>query len=103
MCTVIIGHNTISINHVQNYLEINSHCLPFLGFEILYQMYNPTIQTISVLKLEKRLDETLRYLRDAPPEYSTFPFDMIKEARDPDAPVPVNTIKVIYNSIYIIM
>jgi len=64
------------------------------GVEILYEMYNPTIQSISVLKLEKRLDENLRYLRDAPPEYSTFPFDMAQESRNADALVPINPMKI---------
>jgi len=65
-----------------------------MGIEICYDLYNPTIQNITCLKLEKRLDDNLRYLRDAPPEYSTFPFDMIPELRGSDAPVPINTIKV---------
>ncbi|CAG7734230.1 unnamed protein product [Allacma fusca] len=64
------------------------------GVEISYEMYNPTIQSISVLRLEKRLDENLRYLRDCPIEYSAFPFDMPQEIRNPDDPVPVNTMKV---------
>ena len=53
-------------------------------------MYNPIIQSIQVLKLEKRLDESLRYLRDCPLEYSTFPVDMQPELRNPDALVPIN-------------
>ena len=67
----------------------------FTGVEIKYEMYNPTIQSIVVLKLERRVDENLRYLRDAPPEHSTFPFDMTPELRNPDDPVPINPIKVI--------
>lgn len=35
-------------------------------------MYDPTIIRIEVLRLEKRLDDELLYLRDAPQEYSTF-------------------------------
>lgn len=35
-------------------------------------MYDPSIHKIEVLKLEKRLDDELLYLRDALPEYSTF-------------------------------
>jgi len=65
-----------------------------LGVEINYELYNPTIQNITCLRLEKRIDENLRYLRDAPPEYSTFPFDMAPELRNPDAPVPINSMKV---------
>lgn len=53
-------------------------------------MYNPIIQSIQVLRLEKRLDDSLRYLRDCPLEYSTFPMDMAPEFRNQDAPVPIN-------------
>ncbi|ODM96476.1 39S ribosomal protein L19, mitochondrial [Orchesella cincta] len=67
------------------------------GVEITFDLYNPTILNITCLRLEKRLDENLRYLRDAPPEYSTFPFDMVPELRNPDAPVPINTLKVKLN------
>lgn len=65
------------------------------GVEIRYDLYNPTIQEIQVLKLEKRLDDTLYYLRDALPEYSTFPFDMQPEPpRKPGEPVPLNMLQV---------
>lgn len=62
-------------------------------------MYCPLIQSIEVLRLEKRLDDKLLYLRDCLPEYSTFPFDMEPEQLPEGAPVPVNTIKVC-NSIF---
>lgn len=65
-----------------------------LGVEVLYEMYNPTIQKIDVLRLEKRLDDKLFYLRDALPEYSTFPFDMEPEIHTEGTSVPVNNIKV---------
>ncbi|XP_023232897.1 39S ribosomal protein L19, mitochondrial-like [Centruroides sculpturatus] len=65
-----------------------------LGVEIRYDLYNPTIRKIEVLKLEKRLDFHLVYLRDAAPEYSTFPFDMEAETRTEGAPVPINPMKV---------
>ncbi|KAF5301930.1 hypothetical protein FQA39_LY19076 [Lamprigera yunnana] len=42
------------------------------GVEVLYEMYDPAVIKIEVLKLEKRLDDELLYLRDALPEYSTF-------------------------------
>src|SRR4051812_26348589 len=58
-------------------------------------MYNPLIQSIQVLRLEKRPDENLLYLRDALLEYSTFPFDMQPEPLPPGAPIPVNLTKVI--------
>ncbi|OTF74973.1 39S ribosomal protein L19, mitochondrial-like protein [Euroglyphus maynei] len=65
------------------------------GVEIRYDIYNPVIQEIQVLKLEKRLDDHLLYLRDALPKYSEIPFDMAPEPpRKPGEPVPLNTIKV---------
>ncbi|GLG96212.1 39S ribosomal protein L19, mitochondrial [Gryllus bimaculatus] len=64
------------------------------GVEVAYEMYNPTIQKIEVLRLEKRLDDELFYLRDALPEYSTFPQDMDPEIKIDGAAVPVNDIKV---------
>lgn len=35
-------------------------------------MYDPSLHKIEVLRLEKRLDDELLYLRDALPEYNTF-------------------------------
>jgi len=67
------------------------------GIEIKYDMYSPIVQSIKVLKLEKRLDENLRYLRDCALEYSTFPLDMQPVFHSPDAPVPINTVKVKLN------
>lgn len=64
------------------------------GIEILYEMYCPLIQKVEVLRLERRLDESLLYLRDALPEYSTFPFDMEQERRIDNTFVPINSIKV---------
>jgi large subunit ribosomal protein L19 len=64
------------------------------GVEILYEMYCPLIQKIEVLRLERRLDESLLYLRDALPEYSTFPFEMEPERRSNNSVVPLNPIKV---------
>lgn len=43
------------------------------------------------------MDSHLRYLRDAPAEYSTFPFNMEPEYLPENAPVPVNNIKVKLN------
>lgn len=57
-------------------------------------MYNPTLQSIDVLKLEKRLDDNLSYLQDCPPEYSTIPFDLQPVKLLPGMKVPVNTTKV---------
>ena len=67
---------------------------PMTGMEISYEMYSPRILSIEVLKLEKRLDTALPYLKDAPIEYSTIPFDMKPVPHPPGAPVPINTIKV---------
>lgn len=60
----------------------------------MYEMYNPTIQKVEILKLEKRLDEELYYLRDCDPKYSTFSFNMEQVQHPPGAPVPVNDIVV---------
>lgn len=64
------------------------------GIEVRYEMYDPTIQNIQVLRLEKRLDDKLYYLRDALPEYSTFAFDMDPEILPEGTPVPVNPVQV---------
>ncbi|XP_076619644.1 mitochondrial ribosomal protein L19 [Colletes latitarsis] len=64
------------------------------GVEVRYDLYDPAIQKIVCLRLEKRLDKELYYLRDAPPEYSTFPFDLEAELIPEGTPVPVNEIKV---------
>uniref|UniRef100_A0A8D0L2D0 Large ribosomal subunit protein bL19m n=1 Tax=Sphenodon punctatus TaxID=8508 RepID=A0A8D0L2D0_SPHPU len=47
------------------------------GVEIRYELYSPLIQEIKVLKLEKRLDDDLTYLRNALPEYSTVDVNMM--------------------------
>ncbi|VEN50029.1 unnamed protein product [Callosobruchus maculatus] len=64
------------------------------GVEILYDLYDPCIQKIEVLRLEKRLDDELLYLRDALPEYCTFDPNMEPEILPEDGDVPVNPIKV---------
>ena len=60
----------------------------------MYEIYNPTILAIDVLKLERRLDDELFYLRNAPPQYSTVPFSMEKIPHPPGAQVPINAMKV---------
>ncbi|XP_047358006.1 39S ribosomal protein L19, mitochondrial [Vespa velutina] len=67
------------------------------GVEVLFNMYDPSLQKIDCLRLEKRLDNELFYLRDAPLEYSTFPFDMDAELLPEGASVPINDIKVPLN------
>ncbi|XP_076276158.1 mitochondrial ribosomal protein L19 [Lasioglossum baleicum] len=62
--------------------------------EVRYELYDPAVQKIECLRLEKRLDNELLYLRDAPEEYSTFPFNMDTELVPEGTPVPVNEIKV---------
>ncbi|XP_071335536.1 large ribosomal subunit protein bL19m [Trachinotus anak] len=64
------------------------------GVEICYELYSPRVQNIEVLKLEKRLDDNLMYLRDALPEYSTVDPDMKPVTISPTGEVPVNEIKV---------
>ncbi|KAJ6635776.1 39S ribosomal protein L19, mitochondrial [Pseudolycoriella hygida] len=60
------------------------------GVEITYQLYDPTIQKIDIIRLEKRLDSELLYLRDAYPEYSTFDLNMEPEILPEGSPVPLN-------------
>nr|XP_056712827.1 39S ribosomal protein L19, mitochondrial [Euleptes europaea] len=64
------------------------------GVEICYELYNPLIQEIKVLKLEKRLDDNLMYLRDALPEYSKVDVNMVPEPLATNEEVPVNKMKV---------
>lgn len=64
------------------------------GVEVLFELYDPTIKSIDVLRLEKRLDSHLLYLRDALPEYSTFDPNMEVEILSEGASVPINDIKV---------
>jgi len=66
----------------------------FVGVEVMYEMYSPMIQKIEVIKLEKRLDDRLMYLRDCPIQYSTFPLDMEPEIRLEGAEIPLNTTRV---------
>ncbi|XP_013788380.1 39S ribosomal protein L19, mitochondrial-like [Limulus polyphemus] len=87
ICIIREGHGLRSFFTLRN--VVNNQ-----GTEIRYDLYNPTIQKIEVLRLEKRLDDHLIYLRDALPEYSTFPFDMEPEVHLESNPVPVNPIKV---------
>ena len=65
-----------------------------LGVENVYALYNPAIQLIEVLRLEKRLDDNLTYLQDCPPQYSTFAFDTPTIKHPPGKTVPLNQIQV---------
>ena len=64
------------------------------GVEFMIDLYAPTVKEIEVLKLEKRLDDELYYLRDAPLEYSTFDPDMLPEQLPAGQPCPLNDIVV---------
>lgn len=64
------------------------------GVELCYELYSPRIRQIEVLKLEKRLDDNLMYLRDALPEYSTVDPEMKPVSFSPTGEVPVNKVKV---------
>nr|XP_020033649.1 39S ribosomal protein L19, mitochondrial [Castor canadensis] len=64
------------------------------GVEICFELYNPRIHEIQVVKLEKRLDDSLLYLRDALPEYSTFDMNMKPVILESSKEVPVNKLKV---------
>ncbi|KAL4233570.1 mitochondrial 54S ribosomal protein YmL19 [Mactra antiquata] len=64
------------------------------GVEIMYEMYNPLILKIEVLKQEKRLDDSLLYLRDCPLEYSYIPQDLKGQMIHKGVQVPVNKTKV---------
>ncbi|XP_077977295.1 large ribosomal subunit protein bL19m-like [Glandiceps talaboti] len=65
-----------------------------LGTEVCYELYNPLILNIEILKLEKSVDEHLLYLRDALPQYSTFDSDMVPINHNPGDPIPINDIQV---------
>lgn len=65
-----------------------------MGIEISYDLYCPLILSIEVLRLEKRLDDSLLYLRDALPEYSTIPEDMKPEITSESSEVSVNKVLV---------
>ncbi|XP_048358084.1 39S ribosomal protein L19, mitochondrial [Sphaerodactylus townsendi] len=64
------------------------------GVEICHELYSPVIQEIRVLRLEKRLDENLMYLRDALPEYSAVDVNMVPVPVATNEEVPVNKMKV---------
>jgi len=53
------------------------------GIEIEFLTYSPLIHQIEVLRLERWLDDDLRYLRDAPREYCRVHIDMIAEPAPP--------------------
>jgi len=90
ICIQKSGHGLRTNFHLRNIVD-------GLGVEIMYEIYSPLIQKIEVLKLEKRLDSNLLYLRDCPQEFSYIPFDMEKINHPPGTPVPVNDMKIKIN------
>ncbi|PAA49053.1 hypothetical protein BOX15_Mlig004489g3, partial [Macrostomum lignano] len=65
--------------------------------QIEYELYSPSIVSIQLLKLERRLDDNLLYLMDAPHSHCTIPFDMVPEPYSRNDPVPVNRERVRLN------
>ena len=63
-------------------------------------MYSPLVVEIEVIRLEKRLDSKLYYLRDCLQEYSYFPQDMDPVHLPDGEPVPINETMVIFNFIF---
>lgn len=68
------------------------------GVEKLFNLYHPAIRSIEVLKLERRLDPELYYLRDAPHRYSYVPQDFEPIPHPHGAPVPLNSTVVEMNN-----
>lgn len=56
--------------------------------------YDYILFQFEVLRLEKRVDNELYYLRDCPQEFSTFPVDMEPEFLPESETVPVNDLVV---------
>ncbi len=90
MCNVTLGQLSSCRMWVRNVIDHQ-------GIEFIYNLYAPTVLKIETLRLEKRLDDELYYLRDAPQQYSAFPQDMEMEILPEGVPVPVNDIVVPLN------
>ncbi|UYV81852.1 MRPL19 [Cordylochernes scorpioides] len=67
------------------------------GMEIKYELYHPCVLKIEILRLQRRLDPDLLYLRDCPLQYSTVPFDIEAIPHPEGQPVPVDTTMVPLN------
>jgi len=65
-----------------------------IGVEFMFDLYAPSVKELEVLRLEKRLDDELYYLRDCDQKYSTFPTDMIPEMIPENQSVPINDLVV---------
>lgn len=98
-CFNIFVENSMCFEAV--FLTYFGGCAPLcclLGVEMCYELYSPRIQLLEVLKLEKRLDDNLMYLRDALPAYSTVDVDMKPVPYSFSGEVPVNTVSGQYSS-----
>ena len=62
------------------------------GVECMVDLYSPSVKEIEVLKLEKRLDDELYYLRDCDPKYCMVPIDMVAEKAPENKPIPINDV-----------
>ena len=71
--------------------------LKLLNLDSIFRLYAPTVVKVETLRLEKRLDDELYYLRDAPKEFSTFAPDMEPEILPEGTPTPVNDLVVTVN------
>ena len=91
---IIILHTNSLDQWKPDKIESTFDVLFVSGVEIKYELYNPLLQNIEILRLEKRLDEELFYLRDCPAEYSTIPFDMEPVILPKGSDVPLNIVKV---------
>ena len=60
----------------------------------MYDLYSPDIQKIEVIKLERRLDNDLSYLKDALPKYSTFDPNMEPVQHVAGKEIELNPLKV---------
>ncbi|XP_074050381.1 large ribosomal subunit protein bL19m isoform X2 [Macrotis lagotis] len=80
ICTRRSGHGLGATFVLRNVIEGQ-------GVEICYDLYSPRLQALEVLRLERRLDADLSYLRDALPEYSTVEPGLRPEPRPPEAPL----------------
>lgn len=101
MCLILLSWSLIWSLPTVSSSEINEHwikCVFILGVEICYELYSPRIQKIEVLKLEKRLDDNLMYLRDALPEYSTVDPEMKPVPFSPTGEVPLNQVRGLLDS-----
>ncbi|XP_075262942.1 large ribosomal subunit protein bL19m-like [Convolutriloba macropyga] len=63
------------------------------GVEMEIQLYSPRVHKITVLRLERWLDQDLLYLRNADPRLCTIPVDMKPEPIPEEVPVFTGKVK----------